>query len=149
VFHLPAQGAIERPIAATLTLLLMVTVTQIFTSVITETYGVAAFSVMLTWDIAQARVVDGNRFRPLSYAAGVLTFGTTITNLIQSLVVEPLVAWRSEGFKRAIRCCIIFGSVLTIPVVILSVAVWHNITRRTEGPRPGTQATSLQTESAT
>jgi hypothetical protein len=120
------KALIEWPIAAALTLLFIVTGTQIFTSIITETYGVAAFSIMLTWVIAQARIVDANRFRRLRYVAGVLTFGTTITNVVQTFIAEMLVSWRWEGLKRAIRRCIIFGIVLTIPIVILSVAVWYN-----------------------
>ena len=120
------KAPIERPIAAALTLLFIVTGAQIFTSIIAETYGIAAFSIVATWVIAQARIVDANRFRRLRYAAGVLTFGTTITNVVQSFIAEMLVAWKWEGFLRAIRRCILFGILLAVPILILSVAIWHN-----------------------
>ena len=120
---------IERPIAAALALLFMVTGTQIFTSIITETYGVAGFSIVLTWTIAQARLDDPDRFRRLRYAVGVLTFGVTITNVAQTFIAEMLVAWRWEGFARAIRRCVIFGVILAIACVILAVAVWYNVLR--------------------
>ncbi len=120
------KATIERPIAAALTLLFIVTGTQIFTSIITETYGIAGFSIVLTWVIAQARLTDPSRFRRWRYAAGVLTFGTTITNVLQTFIAEMLVGWRWEGFLQAIRRCFLFGILLTIPIGILAVAVWHN-----------------------
>ena len=123
------KAPIERPIATALTLLFIVTGAQIFTSIIAETYGIAAFSIVATWVIAQARIVDANRFRRLRYAAAVLTFGTTITNVVQSFIAEMLVAWKWEGFIRAIRRCILFGILLAVPILILSVAIWHNALR--------------------
>ena len=123
------KGQIERPIAAALTLLFIVTGSQLFTSIIVESYSVAGFSIALTWVIAQARIADPARFRRLRYAAAVLTFGTTVTNVVQSFIAEMLVAWRWEGFLRAIRRCFLFGLILTIPIVILSVAIWYNTLR--------------------
>src|SRR6202012_6097371 len=120
------KADIDRPIAAVLTLLFIVTGTQLFTAIIAETYGVAGFSLILTWVIAQARLADPSRFRRLRYAAAVLTFGTTITNTVQSFIAEMLVAWRWEGFPRAIRRCVLFGLILLVPVVILAFAVWHH-----------------------
>jgi hypothetical protein len=123
------KTAIDRPIAAALALLFIVSGTQIFTSIIAETYGIAGFSLALTWVIAQARLADPGRFRRLRYLAGVLTFGTTITNTAQTFIAEMLVAWRWEGFLKAIYRCVLFGLILAIPVVILSVAVWHHALR--------------------
>lgn len=123
------KALIDRSIAAALTLLFMVTGTQIFTSIITESYGIAGFSVILTWVIAQSRIADATRFRRLRYAAGVLTFGTTVTNVMQTFIAEMLVAWRWEGFIRAVRRCIIFGLILAVPIAILSVAIWYNVLR--------------------
>jgi len=105
----------------------MVTGTQVFTSIIAETYGVAGFSIILTWVIAQVRLADPARFRYLRYAAGVLTFGTTSSNVVQTFLAELLVAWRSEGLFRAIRRCIVFGAILAVPIVLLSIAVWHDV----------------------
>ena len=147
------KAAIEPPIAAVLTLLFMVTGTQIFTSIITETYSIAGFSIALTWVIANARIADASQFRRLRYAAGILTFGTTITNVVQTFIAEMLVAWKWQGFVRAIRRCIVFGIILAIPILILLVAIWHDTLRealkdpilaikhlwwqQTKGPRTG------------
>jgi hypothetical protein len=120
------KAAIERPIAASLTLLFIVSGTQLFTAIIAETYGVAGFSIILTWVIAQARLTSPERFSRLRYVAAVLTFGTTITNTVQSFIAELLVAWRWEGFFHAIRRCILFGLILLIPIIILAVAVWYH-----------------------
>ena len=119
-------AVLEVPVAAALTLLFMVSGSQIFTSIIAETYGIAAFSIVLTWCITQARLRDSSRFLRLRYVAGVLTFGTTITNVMQTFIAEMLVWWRAEGFRRAIGRCICFGLVLAVPIVILSGIVWFN-----------------------
>ncbi|MSP02311.1 MAG: hypothetical protein EXR07_14855 [Acetobacteraceae bacterium] len=120
------QASIERPIAAALTLLYMVTGTQIFTSIIAETYGLAGFSIILTWVIAQARIADPSRFRHIRYIAGIMTLGATITNVVQTFIAEMLIAWRWEGFARAIRRCFIFGIILAVLFTALAVAVWYN-----------------------
>jgi hypothetical protein len=120
------KAAIDRVIAAVLTLLFIVSGTQVFTSIIAETYGIAGFSIILTWVIAQARLSDPDRWRRLRYATAVLTFGVTITNTVQSFIAEMLVAWWHDGFLRAIRRCIVFALVLAVPVVILSVVVWYH-----------------------
>jgi hypothetical protein len=120
------KAAIDRPIAAALTLLFIVSGTQMFTAIIAETYGIAGFSIILTWLVAQARLADPDRYRRLRYAAAVLTFGTTITNVMQTAIAELLVAWHHLGFLRAIRACICFGLVLLIPIAILAVAIWYH-----------------------
>jgi hypothetical protein len=120
------KAGVERAIAVALTLLFIVSGSQLFTAIIAETYGVAGFSIILTWVIAQARLADPDRYRRLRYAAAVLTFGTTITNTVQSFIAEMLVAWQWEGFLRAIRRCVLFGLVLLVPVVVLAFAVWHH-----------------------
>jgi hypothetical protein len=120
------QAGIERAITVPLTLLFIVSGAQLFTAIIAETYGVAGFSIILTWVIAQARLANPDRCRRLRYVVAVLTFGTTITNTVQSFIAEMLVAWRWEGFLRAIRRCVVFGLILAVPVIILAVAIWYH-----------------------
>jgi hypothetical protein len=119
------KAAIDRPIAAALTVLFIVSGTQLFTAIIAETYGIAGFSIILTWVVAQARLADPDRYRRLRYAVAVLTFGTTITNVMQTAIAELLVAWHHLGLLKAIRTCVFFGLVLLIPIAVLSVAIWH------------------------
>jgi hypothetical protein len=117
----------ERPVAVALTLLFIVSGAQLFTAIIAETYGVAAFSIVLTWCIAQARLDDPHRFRRLRYAAAVLTFGTTLTNVMQSFIAEMLVGWHWFGLWQAVRRCVVFGLILAVPIVILAASVWFSV----------------------
>jgi hypothetical protein len=119
------KAAIDRPIAAVLTLLFIVSGTQTFTAIIAETYGIAGFSIILTWVIAQGRLADPDRYRRLRYAVAVLTFGITITNFMQTTIAELLVPWHHLGLRKAIRTWIYFGLILLIPIAILSVAIWY------------------------
>jgi hypothetical protein len=144
---------VERPIAIALALLFIVSGAQMFTSIIAETYGVAAFSIAATWCVGQARLRDPARFRRLRYGVAVLVFGTTVTNVVQSFIAEMMVAWHRDGFWRAIRRCIVFGLILAVPIVALACAVWfhpllaelrdpilalkHVWWEQTKGPRTG------------
>jgi hypothetical protein len=119
------KSAIDRPIAAALTLLFIVSGAQVFTAIIAETYGIAGFSIILTWVIAQVRLADPDRFRRLRYVAAILTFGTTITNVMQTAIAELLVAWRHVGLLKAITSCLRFGLILLILVAVLSAAIWY------------------------
>ncbi len=120
------QARIERPIASALTVLFIVSGAQIFTAIIAETYGVASFTIVLTWVIAQARLRDPSRFRILRYVAGVATFGTTLTNVMQTAIAEFVVAWRHLRFSRAFRPCILFGVILGGVIAVLATAVWYH-----------------------
>ncbi len=126
VFVFLRQAMVDRPIAAALSGLFIVTGAQIFTAIIAETYGVAGFTVALTWVIAQARLRDPARFRTLRYVVAVATFGTTITNAMQTAIAEFLIETRLAGLPRAIWRCVLFGLILTVPIIILSFAVWYH-----------------------
>ena len=124
------QAGIDRPIAAALGLLFLVSGTQLFTGFIAETYGIAGFSIVLTWTIAAARVADPSRFRRLRFATGVLVFGTTVTNVIQTFIAELLVAWNWLGFRRAAWRSLRFATILALLLTILLAAVWFGDLKR-------------------
>lgn len=116
---------IERPEAAALTLLFAVTGTQLFTSIIIESFGVSGFAIALIWLVAVIRLDDPARLRSLRYVAALLAFGVTITNAAQALIAEMLVGWRRGGISWAFREAIVFGLVCAGLAAILVVGVWH------------------------
>src|SRR5271166_5947752 len=94
---------VRRPEAAALCLLFAVTGTQLFTSVIVETYALSGFAIALIWLVAVVRLDDPSRLWRLRYLAALLAFGVTITNIAQALIAELLVWWRHGGLRTAIR----------------------------------------------
>ena len=116
---------IRRPEAATLTLLFAVTGTQVFTSIIVETYGISGFAIALIWLVAVIRLDDPHRLRRLRYIAALLAFGVTITNVAQAFIAEMLICWRHEGLRRAVRSVVAFGLVGAAVALVLVLAVWH------------------------
>jgi hypothetical protein len=118
------KAGIERPLAGLLAALFAVSSTQLIVSITVETYGVAGFTIVLTWLVAQARLDDPGRFRVLPYVAGVLTFGTTITNVVQSFLAEALLAWHQGGLRQAILRCVRFGLILAVPIAVLVLLLW-------------------------
>ena len=118
-------AGVGRPEAAALTLLFTVTGTQLFTSIIVETYGIAGFSIVLIWLIALTRLDDPTRLSRLRYVAAILAFGVTITNVAQSFLAELLVWYRNQGLRAAIKNIIVFGLVFSFFAVILAIVVWY------------------------
>ena len=119
-----ATGA--RAEALALTLLFGVTNTQIFTSIITESYGFSGFAIALVWLLALQRLDNPARLRGLRMLAGVMTFAITITNVAQAFIAEMLVHWRQGGLTHAVRKSIHFGLILAAILTPLCVAVWFS-----------------------
>jgi hypothetical protein len=119
-------AGIERPEAAGLSLLFAVTGTQVFTSVIVETYGIASFTIALIWVVTQLRLEDPNRLQRLRYVTAILAFGVTITNFAQAVIAECLICWRHDRFRKAVRRVFIFGLICAALAIIPVAAVWHD-----------------------
>jgi hypothetical protein len=116
---------VGRPEAAALTVLFAITGTQLFTSIIVEAYGPAGFGLAGLWLLTAARLGDGRNRVWQRYAVAVFCFGVTLTNVMQVFVAELLVSLRSVGVIQAVRRAIVFGLVLTVILIVLSIAVWH------------------------
>lgn len=117
-------AAAARAEALALTALFALTSTQILTSLITESYGFSGFAITLVWLIAMVRLRDPNRLSGLRVLAAVMALGVTVTNAVQPMLAELLVAWRQRGLARAIRQVIRFGMVVGAIAALLGVAIW-------------------------
>ena len=118
-------AAIGRAEAAALAVLFMVSGSQIFTSIIVDTYGPASFTIALVWLGAAGRLADPARWPRLRYLAALLAFGTTITNVAQPLIAELAVRWRAGGLRTALSGSIRFAIVLALLAGLAVLAVWH------------------------
>ena len=114
-----------RPEALALTALFAVTGTQVFTSIIVESYGPAGFGLAALWLVTALRLADGRRRLWQRFALAVFCFGVTLTNVMQVFVAELLVSLRQVGLLRAAGRAIGFGLVLTLILAALAAAVWH------------------------
>jgi hypothetical protein len=112
--------------AAVLTVLFAVTGTQIFTSIVTEAYGPAGFGIAALWLVTALRLADGEGRSWRRYAIAVFCFGVTVTNVMQVVVAELLVAWREVGLFRALKRCIVFGLICALIIAVLAIAIWHH-----------------------
>lgn len=116
---------IRRPEAAALTLLFAVTGTQLFTSIIVETFSISLFAIALIWLVAVIRLDDPHRLRRLRYVAALLAFGVTITNVAQAFIAELLVCWRRDGLRRAVGRVAAFGLIGAACAAVLVIVVWR------------------------
>ncbi len=119
-------SAIGRAEATALTVLFMVTGSQIFTSLIVDTYGPASFTIAFVWLVAACRLADPARFRRLRYLAALMALGNTITNVVQPAIAEVIVRWREGGLWAALRRSIAFGFILALLAGLVMVIVWHD-----------------------
>jgi Family of unknown function (DUF6080) len=111
--------------AAALTVLFAVTGTQVFTAIITESYGPAGFGIAALWLVTALRLADGKDRSWQRYAIAVFCFGVTVTNVMQVVIAEFLVSLRDVGLVRAVKRGILFGLVCALIIAVLAAAVWH------------------------
>ncbi|MBN8888810.1 MAG: hypothetical protein BGP12_08980 [Rhodospirillales bacterium 70-18] len=115
---------IGRPEAGALGLLFLVGGTPIFTAIIVETYGPAAFCMALVWLIARRRMDDPARWRPARLVVAAVVFGITITNVMQPVIAEAMVAWRRARLAATAGRLVGFGLALGLLVAVLALAIW-------------------------
>jgi len=119
-------AAAARAESAILTLLFSVGSTQIFTSIIVESYAFAGFSIALIWLVALLRLDDPARLRGLGVAAALLALGITITNVVQSLIAELLIWWRRSGVVAAFKQTVIFTLAVGLAAALLAGFIWFD-----------------------
>lgn len=118
-------AAVARPEALALTALFALTCTQILTSLITESYGFSGFAIALVWAVAALRLRDPNRLRGLRMLAAVMTLGVTVTNVVQPMIAELVVAGRQHRRLGQVICqVILFGAAVGAIAALLAVAIW-------------------------
>ncbi len=115
---------VGRPEASALTVLYAVSCTPIFTSMIVDAYGPAAFTIVLTWLVARLRLDDPGRWRLGRYGVALAVFGITLTNVVQVAIAEALVLWRHFGIRAAIGRLIGFGLIAAALALVLALVIW-------------------------
>lgn len=127
LFHLFARViGVAAAIAVPFTALYALCATQLFFSMIPETYGPAACGLAALWLMAALRLerpAAGGKWRYL--VAGV-AFGVTITNVVQAFLVELAVWLRAGPMVAALRRTTVFGLWLAVPLGVLLLGIWHD-----------------------
>ena len=116
--------------ATALAVLFAVSGCQVFTAVIPEAYGPAAFAIACVWLLAVWRLADPRHARRLRIALATLNCGITTTNILQPMVAEALVWWRHRGLRGAVVPMIRYGLVVALCCAVLTAIVWFNVLRQ-------------------
>lgn len=109
---------VAKPEAMSLSALFAVTATQIYVSIIPETYGFANLGLALLWLMTVARLGDPRRLSASSVINAGFLFGVTLTNVVPAFIAELLVWWRAGGIRQAIVRTSIFGILVGLAVAI-------------------------------
>lgn len=123
---LRAIAAARLP-ALALALLFAVSGGQVFTALIAEAYGPAAFGVACVWLLTVRALADPLRLRWARVAAAVFGYGVTTTNVVQSFMAEALVWLRHRGVAGAVRPLIGFGIAVAVVAAVLTALVWIDL----------------------
>jgi hypothetical protein len=110
--------------AAALAVLFAVSGAQVFTSIIVEAYGPAAFGIAGIWLLAARGMADPARGGHARLAAAVFAYGVTTTNVVQSFIAEALLWWRRRGLAGALRPMVRFGLAVAAVAALLTAIVW-------------------------
>jgi len=119
-------GAAMLP-AGALAVLFAVSGGQVFTAIIVEAYGPAAFGIACIWLLAAHGMADPTRGGVARIAAAVFAYGITTTNVLQSFFAEALLWWRRRGLVGAIRPMIRFGIAVGAAAAVLTAIVWADL----------------------
>lgn len=115
---------IALPEAAALTLLYAVSGTQLFTAIITESYGFAMFSLALVWLLVRLSFDAPARFGAARLAAAVFAAGVTVTNASQPFIAEAALLWRRFGFAEALRRMVVFVVAFGLLFAASALLLW-------------------------
>jgi hypothetical protein len=124
VFLFLRCSRIARPEALALSLLFVVSGSQVVTAIVTESYGFAAFSLALVWLIARLRMDDPGRLGIARTAAAVFAGGVTTTNALQPFIAEFAILWRHGGFRAAVIGIIRFGILFGLVFAAAALLLW-------------------------
>jgi hypothetical protein len=110
--------------ATALASLYAVTGVQVFTAIVTESYGFALFSLALVWLLARLSLNAPEQLRGARLGAAVLAAGITVTNVLQPFIAEAWLLWRRFGLAQAIRRMIAFGAAFAVLFAACAVLLW-------------------------
>jgi hypothetical protein len=128
IFHLVARrvGAPQFD-AVLLTLIFGLGAAQLFTSILVESYVYATLTILFTWYLFLFRFGAPRRLKWAAVLLPVITFGVTITNVIQSVIAELFTQLSGERPSTAIRNTLFVGlGALGLALVALAIT-WPSL----------------------
>jgi len=111
--------------ALLVTLIFGLGASQLFSSMIVESYSYAALSLALVWYLAAKRIVGHKKgLGPAAIATYILVFGITITNVAQAAIAEFFAQWSQRNFGKAFRNSVIAGAAVAVLFLLAIAATW-------------------------
>lgn len=114
-------------IAIPFALLMAVSATQLFVSMIPEAYGPAGLALVGLWLLTARRLTAPTTGGIWRFVVGFATFGITITNVAQSFLTEFLVWYRNDSIPGAIRRTVVYGIQLALLLAVPLMVIWHSL----------------------
>jgi hypothetical protein len=110
--------------AVLITLIFGLGASQLFSSMIVESYSYAALSLAVVWYITAQRIFRQRQLGLAAIATDVIVFGVTITNIAQAAIAELFAQWSQLNFGRALRNAAIAGAVAAVLSLLAIALTW-------------------------
>jgi hypothetical protein len=139
--------------ALLVTLIFGLSASQLFSSMIIESYSYAGLSLAIIWYISALRIFRRKNLSWLAALSSVGAFGVTVTNVAQAAIAEFFARLSHEQFRRALRNTVSVGLAVAILCALAVVITWpsalayvmeHPVTaaktiywQQTHGPKTG------------
>ncbi len=117
---------VARAIALPFTVLYAVAATQLYFSMVPETYGPTACGLAALWMFAALRMERPDVGGKWRYLVAGVAFAVTITNVVQAFIVELAIWVRAKRLTIALRNTTVFGLWLALPLGVLLLGIWHS-----------------------
>lgn len=119
-------NGIDRLVTCLLSVIFALSSTTVITAIVTESYGVTNFAIALTWLMGLSCIkAETRKSAAWRYVSALVLTGTTITNVVQSMIVEFCVGWQASKSREAIRLTVRFWWKFALLFIAVAVAVWH------------------------
>ena len=108
-----------------ITVVFGLTMSQLFFSVLLESYALSASSIVATYALFIACLRSRQPFWGYWILAGLFSFGVTITNFVQTLICFTVIVLLFKEKKRLLTICQYIGSIVTL--AFLFSIIQHNL----------------------
>ena len=110
--------------ALLVTLIFATGAAQLFPSMLVESYIYAALTLCIVWYLAALRLNNPGRLQWVAIVTSVMTFGVTITNIMQAAIAEFFVQLSGQRFSTALRKTVLLGALVALLCAIAVAITW-------------------------
>lgn len=110
--------------AVLVTLIFATGAAQLFPSMLVESYIYAALTLSIVWYLSALRLDNPARLQRAAIVTAVMTFGVTITNVMQAAIAEFFVQLSGQRFSTALRKAVVLGALVALLCVVAVAITW-------------------------